>query len=111
MKHRTSLKLGGFILLELLLSLAIVGILAVVILESENLALKIKENSSAYTHLILSANDALSQVLDGNDEVEIDVPATCEVVEKMNIAKKIRIKVGNSGGPSIILHTIMESGE
>ena len=97
----------GFTLLEVLISLAIVGILIVVILEGENLTLRVKENSSIYTELILSGNDLLSRILSG-EEISLlkEEKNEWEVeVEDLEYCEKVKMKVRRPSGPLLILHT------
>ncbi|NOZ64280.1 MAG: type II secretion system protein [Caldiserica bacterium] len=102
---------SGFTLLEVLISLAIVGILIVVILESENLNLKVRENSSLYTSLLLSGNDLLSRVLSGEKISSLQGEEGWEVEEeKADYGEKVEMKVGKPSGPWLILHTYVEKG-
>ncbi len=99
----------GFTLLEVLVSLAIVGILIVTILESENLNLKVRENSYIYTHLFLSGNSSLSSILNGEETIpneEIEVKK-----EEEDFGEKVMIKVKDTSGVSLILHTYLMKKE
>lgn len=103
---------SGFTLLEVLISLAIVGILIVVILESENLNLKVRENSSLYTNLLLSGNDLLSRVLSGESISSLQEEGNGWEVEKeeTDYGEKVEMKIGKPSGHWLILHTYREEG-
>jgi len=103
---------SGFTLLEVLISLAIVGILIVVILESENLNLKVRENSSLYTNLLLSGNDLLSRVLSGEKISSLPEEENGWEVEEeeTDYGEKVEMRVGKPSGPGVILHTYIGKG-